>query len=369
MSNLRFSNYISEVNRKINSFEYHVFICHSSKDKPIIANLIEDFKKDNITYWIEAEQIVFGDDIIERIEDGLLKSMCFMPCVSKNLKTSGWTNAEYGLIINAHFCGQSKSIMIPLILDDCEDEDIPFSLRDKRRVTYSNKIEFGEFIKFLKKKNTTPSSLSSPTGISVVQTIVKEIPKTFTSPSTSMKLILIPSGEFIMGSPEEEMGRDNYEGPVQKVTIREPFYLGKYPVTQKQWKAVMGSNPSYYSSSDDLPVEQVSWYDAQAFIKKLNQMEKTDKYYLPSEAKWEYACRAGTTTKYSFGDDESMLNEYARYSQNGYSDNQTHSIGQKKPNPWGLYDMHGNVREWCQDKWNDNLKSVPFDGSAWDMGK
>ncbi|MGA9189611.1 MAG: formylglycine-generating enzyme family protein [Methanosarcina sp.] len=194
-----------------------------------------------------------------------------------------------------------------------------------------------------------------------------------------MEFVLIPEGEFMIGSPDDEVGRYDSEGPVHKVTIKNPFNLGKYPVTQKQWVAIMGSNPSRFKG-DDLPVEQVSWDDVQEFIQKLNEMERTDKYRLPSEAEWEYACRAGTTTRYSFGDDESKLDEYAWYSgdatynewdQNHYKiqkEGSTHPGDQKNPNKWGLYDMHGNVWELCQDSWHDNYNEAPSDGRAWKDG-
>jgi len=179
-----------------------------------------------------------------------------------------------------------------------------------------------------------------------------------------IEFVRIPSGDFMMGSPTNEMG--NYsDGPVHNVSIKYSFDLGKYPVTQKQWEKVMGSNPSDFKG-DDLPVESISWENVQEFIKKLNEIEGTDKYRLPSEAEWEYACRAGTTTSYSFGDDESKLKDYAWCNEN--SDGRTHSVGQKKPNSWGLFDMYGNVWEWCQDKWHDNYDGAPLDGSAWEDG-
>lgn len=201
--------------------------------------------------------------------------------------------------------------------------------------------------------------------IDILEDIEKhEIPKTFTSSSTDMEFILIQSGEFMMGSPEGEVGRYDYEGPVHKVTIKNPFHLGKYPVTQKQWIAVMGNNPSYFKG-DDLPVENVYWDDVQGFIKKLNEMEGTDKYRLPSEAEWEYACRAGTTTSFSFGDNDLKLEDYAWYYRNS---DRTYPVGQKQPNPWGLYDVHGNVWEWVQDRWHENYNGAPSDGSAWEVG-
>ncbi|MDW7733609.1 MAG: formylglycine-generating enzyme family protein [Methanolobus sp.] len=182
--------------------------------------------------------------------------------------------------------------------------------------------------------------------------------------SIGMELVLIPAGE-IQIDPNEYSN----EKTVHKVIVSKPFYLGKYLVRQKEWKAVMGNDPSCFEG-DDRPVECVTWNDVQEFVKRLNTREGTDKYRLPSGAEWEYACRAGTTTKYSFGDDESKLGEYAWYYDN--SENQTHPVGQKKPNPWGLYDMHGNVWEWCQDRYyksyHNSSESARADGSAWAAG-
>jgi formylglycine-generating enzyme required for sulfatase activity len=180
--------------------------------------------------------------------------------------------------------------------------------------------------------------------------------------SIGMKFTLIPAGEFNMGSEEY-----NVEKPVHKVKINIPFYLGTYPVTHAEWKAVMGDNnkPSNFKG-DDLPVEGVSWDGVREFIMKLNEKEGTDKYRLPSEAEWEYACRAGTTTRYSFGDSESELDDYAWYRDN--SGRKTHPVGQKDPNSWGLHDMHGNVWDWVQDSWHSDYNGAPDDGSAWESG-
>ena len=188
--------------------------------------------------------------------------------------------------------------------------------------------------------------------------------ETFIS-TIDMEFVLIQPGEFDMGSSANETGRYDDEGPVHHVTISEAFYLGKYEVTQEQWHEFMGNNPSYFKG-DDLSVEDVSWDDVQEFIKKLNKKENTHKYRLPSEAEWEYAVRAGTTTRYSFGDDDSELGKYAWYSKN--SDNKTHPVGKKEANPWGLYDVHGNVWEWVQDEWHDTYNGAPADGSAWEDG-
>jgi formylglycine-generating enzyme required for sulfatase activity len=173
-----------------------------------------------------------------------------------------------------------------------------------------------------------------------------------TNNSVGMKLKLIPPGEFTMGS--------NYradEKPPHKVTLTKPFELGVYEVTQEQYEkvmGVMGTNPSKFKAPQN-PVEQVSWTDAVEFCRKLSSLPEEKAagyvYRLPTEAEWEYACRAGTKTKYSFGDSESELGDYAWYTKN--SGRTTHSVGRKKPNPWGLYDMHGNVWEWCQDRYGN----------------
>ena len=173
----------------------------------------------------------------------------------------------------------------------------------------------------------------------------------------TLDLISLPGGNFMMGS---ENGHDD-EKPVHQVEVQ-PFSIGRTEVTQAQWRAVMGSLPDVGFKGDDRPVESVSWYEAREFCRKLSALTGYQ-FRLPTEAEWEYAARGGTTTKYSFGDDEKDLDLYAWNSRN--SNNQTHPVGTKLPNPFGLYDMHGNVWEWVEDHYHNNYQGAPTDGSAW----
>jgi sulfatase modifying factor 1 len=194
----------------------------------------------------------------------------------------------------------------------------------------------------------------------------------FTIPDLSLELIWVKPGTFMMGSPVSEADRDDDESQHQ-VTLTKGFYLGKYEVTQAQWKRVMGSNPSKYKGADR-PVEMVTWNDAVEFCKKLTEMEKKAgrlpagwKYVLPTEAQWEYACRAGTRSAYSFGGVSGELYRYANYADRNtdydWSDKShddgfenTSPVGNYPANPWGFHDMHGNVYEWCAD-WHDTYPS------------
>lgn len=198
--------------------------------------------------------------------------------------------------------------------------------------------------------------------------------KTITN-SIGMEFVLIPaaSAGFTMGSRlgigelvqrfgGNEAAYKN-EKPFRPVRIEKPFYLLTTPVTQGQWRRVLGDNPSSFRNCGDAcPVEMVSWGDAQRFIARLNEMEGSASYRLPSEAEWEYAARSGSESEFFFGDEAGRLVEFAWYSAN--SNNQTHPVAQKKPNAWGLYDMHGNVWEWMQDDWQPSYDGAPANGSA-----
>jgi formylglycine-generating enzyme required for sulfatase activity len=186
-----------------------------------------------------------------------------------------------------------------------------------------------------------------------------------------IELVPVPGGSFLMGSVAGEAERSTDEGPQHRVTLR-PFLLGRYEVTQGQWQALMGRNPSHFKRcGEDCPVENVSWHDAQAFIRKLNQA--TGRHYrLPSEAEWEYAARAGTSTPFSTGwvltAAQANFNATGSYggSAPGPYRKTTLRVGSFEPNAFGLHDLHGNVWEWVQDRYARGYYGAPQDGSAWE---
>jgi formylglycine-generating enzyme required for sulfatase activity len=183
------------------------------------------------------------------------------------------------------------------------------------------------------------------------------------------EMVVIPAGQFKMGSDDYD-DYDDDEKPIHRVTIAYPFAIGKYPVTFAEYDAFCEDSGRNKPSDEgwgrgERPVINICWQDAKEYCQWLS--EQTGKTYrLPSEAEWEYACRAGSQTVYCFGDDVEQLGDYAWYKDN--SGGKTHPVGEKKPNAFGLYDMHGNVWEWCEDVWHENYEGAPNDGSAWITG-
>jgi formylglycine-generating enzyme required for sulfatase activity len=194
----------------------------------------------------------------------------------------------------------------------------------------------------------------------------------------TLEMVEIPGGTFMMGSPDSEKGCNPYESPQHRVTVK-PFFMGKFPVTQAQYEAVMGTNPAEQYDRDRFaapgkPVVGVNWHDAVAFCQKLSEQTGRE-YRLPSEAEWEYACRAGTTTPFYFG--ETITTDIVNFNGEGMpygnappgvSRGATTEVGSFPPNAFGLFDMHGNVWEWCEDVRHRNYQGAPTDGSAWIEG-
>ncbi len=232
-------------------------------------------------------------------------------------------------------------------------------------------VQWAKSSKVLKKLKSEISSFH----LVPVSSIRGDLPKTFVN-FVGMKFVLIPAGKFLMGSL-----RYWDEGPVHEVTIKNPFYIGKYQVTQGEWEAVMQEvgNPSQLKGDAQLPVETVSWTECQDFLKKLNLHGKEEVIYrLPSEAEWEYVCRAGESGKeFSTGDKLTrkqatfnwcyLLDEIQKPSRLFYPQKTT-PVGIYSSNEFEVFDMHGNVQEWCQDRWHPNYNKAPRDGSAWESG-
>ena len=340
-----------------------IFISYGSEDRGKAKDIAEALKQQGFSVWWDRS-ILPGETFDTVIEDALDAANCVIVLWSKTSVSKGWVRTEAS-------DGKQRGILIPVLIE--RDVKIPLAFRLMQAADLKDwvgKLPHPGFDNLLKAvagilgrpvqpgQKTNEVRDREPEKVHISIEKPEKIAKQ--GNSIGMKFTLIPAGEFYMGSEESDD-----EKPVHKVKIKNPFYLGTYPVAQREWKAVMRSNPSDFKG-DDLPVEGVPWDNVQEFIMKLNEKEDTDKYRLPSEAEWEYACRAGTTTRYSFGDSKSELDDYAWYDKN--SGSKTHLVGQKKPNPWGLYDMHGNVHEWVQDEWHDSYDGAPTDGSAWESG-
>jgi formylglycine-generating enzyme required for sulfatase activity len=342
-----------------------IFVSYSKADRGKAEDIAAALKQQGYSVWWDR-RILPGETLDTVIETALDAAKCVIVLWSRTSVASKWVKAEASE-------GDRRGILVPVLIDDVQIPQIPLAFRHIQAADlrdWDGTLPHPEFDNLLKavarilgrpqavQPGQKPKEVRDAATEKVHSSIDEREKLANQGNSIGMKFTLIPAGEFFMGSEEHNRAK-----PVHTVKITNPFFLGTYPVTQREWKAVMGDNPSRFMG-DNLPVENVSWREVLEFTRKLNAKEGTDKYRLPSEAEWEYACRAGTTTRNSFGDSESKLGEYAWFKEN--SGDKTHPVGQKKPNSWGLYDMHGNVWEWVQDTWHDSYEGAPTDGSAWE---
>jgi len=354
--------------------QFDVFLAHNSVDKPLVREISARLREQGLNPWLDEEQIPPGELFQEAIQKAIPNIKSAAIIVGKS-GLGQWQVIELHTLTSQFVKKRIK--VIPILLPEVSElpEDLLF-LQGFNWVSFKEITDEDAFYRLIwgitgKKPQLTNSSPSSPAPQSSLLPVPSPQIRTEILPGDiELEMIKIPAGSFLMGTEEVEVNRlnkeyktDRYkrEMPQHRVNLQE-FYLGKYPITQEQYQAIMGNNPSYFKDNPKNPVESVIWYDAQEFCQKLSE-KACKNYRLPSEAEWEYACRAGTQTRYYFGNDEKLLREYAWYREN--SGGKTHPVGQKKPNNWGLYDMSGNVWEWCEDGWHKNYENAPTDGTAW----
>ena len=393
-------------------FQFDVFLCHNSQDKPAVIEIANQLKANNINPWLDKWHLRPGSSWQDLLEDQINEIRTAAVFVG-NSGLGPWEIEEVKAFLRAFV--NRKCPVIPVLLPNAPQKpQLPVFLEGLMWVDFRqhDPEPLGQLIWGItgikpdlpplipnkpprEEKNKSPYQLKifqfQTAQISLTSALLGFVKKPEIKRITKnadyfaqdlgngviLEMVAIPGGTFIMGSPENEEDRSSDESPQHQVTVPS-FFMGKYPVTQKQWRAVaalgkvnidLESDPSYFKG-DNLPVERVSWNDAQEFCARLSRMANKT-YRLPAEAEWEYACRGGTTTPFYCG--ETISTDLANY--NG---NYTYGQGQKgqyrekttevrifPANPFGLYDMCGNVWEWCEDKWHETYINAPIDGTAW----
>lgn len=350
-----------------------MFLCHNSQDKPEVIKIARQLQQQGLKPWLDDWELPPGISWQERLEEQIeqIKSAAvfvgnsgFGPWQKREMTAFLSEFVERGIPVIPVLLGNApKQPRLPIFLKSLTWVD--FRHRESnpmgRLIWGITQVKPDNFDYF--QDSVTEKLPKVSKGTNKFENFTEDLGN-----DVELKMIAIPGGTFMMGSPEGE-GED-CERPQHEVRVSK-FFMGKYTITQAQYYQVMSENPSYCRGNDNRPVESVNWHDAREFCQRIS--EKTGKKYrLPSEAEWEYACRAGTTTRYSFGNEISL--KFANY----YTGNDfvepliklgfrytTNVVGKYLPNAFGLYDMHGNVWEWCEDDWHVNYKDAPNDGSVW----
>ena len=392
--------------------KFDVFLCHNSQDKPAVIEIANQLKANNINPWLDKWHLRPGSSWQDLLEDQINEIRTAAVFVG-NSGLGPWEIEEVKAFLRAFV--NRKCPVIPVLLPNAPQKpQLPVFLEGLMWVDFRqhDPEPLGQLIWGItgikpdlpplipnkpprEEKNKSPYQLKifqfQTAQISLTSALLGFVKKPEIKRITKnadyfaqdlgngvvLEMVAIPGGTFIMGSPENEEDRSSDESPQHQVTVPS-FFMGKYPVTQKQWRAVaalgkvnidLESDPSYFKG-DNLPVERVSWNDAQEFCARLSRMANKT-YRLPTEAEWEYACRGGTTTPFYCG--ETISTDLANYNgnytygqgQKGQYREKTTEVGIFPANPFGLYDMCGNVWEWCEDKWHETYINAPIDGTAW----
>ncbi len=357
-----------------------IFLAHAKEDKPQIRQLYADLKGRGFEPWLDEKDLVPGRLWREEIPKAIRGAGVFLACLSsRSVEKIGYVQNEFRQALSAYAERPPGSIyLVPVRLDDCQVPDLQIpdrglSLRDihwadlwqedglDRLISaLPEALRAGAVDEVSAKEATTLSSAASARQQREPLSVFRDIDAPWCP-----EMVVIPAGRFVMGSPASEAGREEDEGPQHFVTIAAPFALGRYPVTfdeYDEFAAATGRRPPGDEGwgRGRRPVINVSWDDAEAYVAWLGQ-RTGQPYRLPSEAEWEYACRAGTTTPYWWGF-EHPPEDHNRL------DIGTNEVGGDLPNNFGLYDMCDSVFEWCADVWHANYEGAPTEGSAWVEG-